>query len=588
MAMKRRRLLLIGAVALGCGALPQAAGADPCPAAPVPGPTWFEFSDGSVQFRQEVFARPGLNLATTGVAVGQALRAGQAATGFWKMGLQDLVGTPAAPASSASVPAAAESLLAEAQASSACAQPVIALNELMDADAPQPWSAATRRYRENVALLLSTLAGRASTYLLVPGSPADSGIFAIHGSEEWWTRVSQAAVIVPEVYFDARAVSREGSDLLASRLLRQRFRRALAVFTGAGIPPARLGLMLGFQSGRNQGGREGLSPSPRWFETVKLQALAARDVALDSGVGSVWSWGWGTFATPGSADADKSTAACVYLWSRDPGLCIDAPDRAGSAFDADLTSGTLALPPGAACAWDDAVLPAAGVDPLSAAAGSRAGAARILLTRRLEDGFATVGLTIKLRLERGIVAARYHGSRAAYRAALARSGLTPGLARDLLADELRQVALGEALVPEGAGAGAIARWRRARGAEPTRRVRSSRPVWWLGGAARGVALSSSAPAAVFAAATGRRVTIADASGPVTVTVVDGRRPLRARVASRVRPAIEALLARAARDAAAAAWVRTNLASLVSSMRCARDELPDPGLSAQPIAGLIID
>ena len=93
MAMKRRRLLLIGAVALGCGALPQAAGADPCPAAPVPGPTWFEFSDGSVQFRQEVFARPGLNLATTGVAVGQALRAGQAATGFWKMGLQDLVGT---------------------------------------------------------------------------------------------------------------------------------------------------------------------------------------------------------------------------------------------------------------------------------------------------------------------------------------------------------------------------------------------------------------------------------------------------------------------------------------------------------------
>ena len=101
-------------------------------------------------------------------------------------------------------------------------------------------------------------------------------------------------------------------------------------------------------------------------------------------------------------------------------------------------------------------------------------------------------------------------------------------------------------------------------------------------------MSSSAPAAVFAAATGRRVAIADVSGPVTVTVIDARRPLRARVASRVRLAIEALLARAARDTAAATWLRTSLASLVSSMRCVRDELPDPGLGVQPIAGLTID
>ena len=588
MGMTRRRALVAGSIALACGVFPHTAAADPCPLVPVAGPTWFEFSDGSVQFRQELFARPGVNLATTGLAVGQALRAGQAATGFWKMRLQDLVGTPSAPASPASVPAAAESLLAEAQASSACSQPVIALNELLDADAPQPWSASTRRYRENVATLVTALAGRASTFLLVPGSPADSGIFAIHGSEDWWTRVSQAAVIVPEVYFDARAISRAGSDLLASRLVRERFRRALAVFTAAGIPPARLGLMLGFQSGSNQGGREGLAPARRWFEVVKLQALAARDVALDSGIGSVWSWGWGTFATPGSADADKAAAACVYLWARDPALCIDAPDRAGTDFDADVSSGSLTLPAGTACQWDDGTLPAAGVDALAPAAGSHGAAARILLARRLETGLVTIGLTARLRLERGIVAASFRGSRAAYRAALARTALTPGLARELLADELRRVALGEALVPASAGSGAIARWRGAHGGEQTRRVRSSRPVWWLGGATSGVALRSSTPAAVFAAPAGRRVAIADEKGKVMVIVVDGRRPLHARVAAKARPAIEALLTRVARDAAADAWVRTSLTPLVASMRCLRDELPDPALAALPVTGLRID
>ena len=584
----RRGAVAIVALVLLCAVLPGAADADPCPAAPLAGPSWFEFSDGSVQFRQELFARPGLNLATTGVAVAQALRAGQAATGYWKMQLGDLVGTPGAPANPAGIPAAAESLLADAQASSFCTQPVIALNELMDADAPQPWSPSTRRYRENVATLVATLAGRATTFLLVPGSPADSGHFAIAGSEEWWTRVAQAAVIVPEVYFDARAVSRAGSDLLVSRLLRARFRDALAVFAHAGIPPARLGLMLGFQSGSKQGGREGLSPSRRWYETVKLQALAARDVALDSAIGSIWSWGWGTFATPGSADADKSNAACVYLWARDPTLCIDAPERAGAGFDAGVAEGSLSLPAGVACVWDDGTLPAAGVSALASATGSRGAAARVLLARRLESGIASIGLTAKLRLERGIVAARYRGSRAAYRAALARSGLTPGLVRELLADDLRRAALGAALVPEPAGSAAIGRWRAGHGAEPTRRVRSSRPLWWLGGAAAGVALRSGTPPAIFTAAVGSRIKIADASGPVTVTVVSASRPLGARLATRVRPAIEALLTHTARAAAAEGWTRASLSPIVSSMRCVRDELPDAATPATPIAGLSID
>ena len=79
--------------------------------------------------------------------------------------------------------------------------------------------------------------------------------------------------------------------------------------------------MLGFQSGDSQGGRAGLQPTAAWLEIVKLQSQAGLAVARELGLSTVWSWGWGTFATPGSADPDKQAAACTYLWARDQTLC---------------------------------------------------------------------------------------------------------------------------------------------------------------------------------------------------------------------------------------------------------------------------
>ena len=56
------------------------------------GPLPIEFSDGSVQFRQAVFARPGVTVASTGAGVAKAQRDAGAATAYWEMSLPSLVG----------------------------------------------------------------------------------------------------------------------------------------------------------------------------------------------------------------------------------------------------------------------------------------------------------------------------------------------------------------------------------------------------------------------------------------------------------------------------------------------------------------
>ena len=114
----------------------------------------------------------------------------------------------------------------------------------------------------------------------------------------------------------------------ASVYLRFQLRRAIRNFTTIGIPSSRVGLALGFHSGR--GGRSGL-PAQRWFAVVKREGLTVRQIATELGVGSVWSWGWARFVGT-NADPAKRVAACVYLWARDPGLC-DAPAAAGRGFN---------------------------------------------------------------------------------------------------------------------------------------------------------------------------------------------------------------------------------------------------------------
>ena len=67
-------------------------------------------------------------------------------------------------------------------------------------------------------------------------------------------------------------------------------------------------------------GPRGLQPAVAWYEVTKWQALAAREVARELGIGSIWSWGWEAYSAA-ERDPEKAGAACVWLWTRDPKLC---------------------------------------------------------------------------------------------------------------------------------------------------------------------------------------------------------------------------------------------------------------------------
>jgi hypothetical protein len=238
--------------------------------------------------------------------------------------------------------------------------------------------------------------------------------------------------------------------VLGSRELRMAMRRPIRRLASLGIPPERLGLILGFHSKPGTSGREGLQPLAAWLQFVKLNALAARQVALDEGIGSIWSWGWGTFDELG-ADPDKPLAACVYLWARDPALC-DAPARA--TFDTSLLVGQLVLPAGIRCAFPAGMVADGAVRRLARLAGGERAALTALVQRRVLRRAVPVRARTTLRAERLLVASRYRGSQRRYRRALARRGLTRSDALALLTDGIRLRALGYASAEERLAAAA--------------------------------------------------------------------------------------------------------------------------------------
>lgn len=428
-----------GAITFPCG-LPQAS------------PLWIEFSDGSVEWRQQVFGKPGIVVATNGVDRAAEMRSLGAHTVYWHMNLKGLAGTPTTPRDPADTEQRANALYERAVASSGCETPIIALNELNGVAAPTPWSPPQAQYRSNVLTVLRTLAGRgAIPALLVPGPPRGAKApYVADVAGDWYREAATHALIVRQIYFNAQYIAKRG-PIVGSRLRRVAMRDGLSTFLNLGIPADRLGLMLGFQSGPGKGGREGLQPSHAWFEVVKREALAAKQVAGELGISTVWSWGWGTFLhfAPEGADPDKPAAACVYLWARDQSLC-DGPAVAGHDFNSSLSEGQLILPNGAECTIDDETIPTATVDELAALLGgdrllaTRAALHRLILERQGKPTEAEVRAG-----ERAIVEASFGGSQDAFIAELAARNLTRpailGAIGDLLA---RQTAEGLAPVTD--------------------------------------------------------------------------------------------------------------------------------------------
>lgn len=451
--MRGRLAAAATAVALVTGAAlvarSQAAATGAC-GLPDTTPVWIDYGEGSLTPDvRAVFTHPGVAVATSGTAVPAAFRAGGAATVYFVRTLPSLVGEPADPNDPAGVPAAADALLRRAQTQTACPTPWIALNELLGAASAAPWNANVTQYRANVLTLMQRLqAGGARPVLLVHGDPNVAGDAAA-----WWKQVAAAGGLAYEAYYDAPRITGMGA-VAGNRRMRLGMRSALHDFEEIGIPDSQLGIVLGFHTAPTPGigGRQNLQPREEWFRFVKWNVLAAKQVAQDRHLFSVWSWGWGTFG-PDSVDADKAAAACVYLWARDPTLC-DGPGAAGPQFETSTTEGQIVLRPGQFCTFEGGPITTKQIDALAKFTKDRQVALDALFARTLTAGVKVDEAKVIAR-ERTVIAARFKGSRAAYQRALAKQGATVDIARGIIRDDLRRRAYAAQLSASGSGQTAL-------------------------------------------------------------------------------------------------------------------------------------
>ncbi len=569
----RRLLILCLSLAVVPWALSASAGASgrsvSC-GVPEAQPVWIDYVDGTVEFWRDRFGRPGVVIATGGPGLGTELRAaGATATVHFDLYLRRRVGTPMAPNDPATMEKRADGLYEYAVEVTGCSTPMIALNELWGASVPAPWTATTERYRANVLAFVRRLAERGVRPALLVSSTAATGAEAA----AWWRSIGQVSDIVLENYWNANVISRAG-PIEGSRMLRVDFRRSAATLLAVGVPSSRLGLMLGFHTTPGTGGREGLKPREKWFEVGKLQTLAARQVARELRLAHVWSWGW-TMRTQAGKDPDKTYAACVWLWTRDPALC-DAPKLIGPKFDTDVRIGQIDLPAAVRCKLDDAALTARSVTTLQRLTRDYELALTALVVRRIERDLTDVSPDDVLVAERRVIAARFGGSRTAYLAALGRARAGAALARGILGDELRRRELQSNFRVSGPAPSAIARYAAAHGQVLGRLVTASPAPSWLPDGA-GYALASSAPAAIFTIPTGRARRLQTIEGPITVRASDDVAPLEVLPLRLVRPAIVRELRSEQRAGLYADWTLRRQRGAESRLVCQRDRLPELGV-----------
>jgi hypothetical protein len=563
----RRLLVILLAACAGFVAVPHRAEAGVC-GLPGKGTLWIDFADGSVPFWQ-LFARPGVIAAAANFIYPPQLRALGARTIYWDMYLPRRIGTPLEPFDPGVVIDRANRIYELAAMSSGCSQPLIAENELNGANALTPWSATTAQYRRNLMIFVQTLADRgARAVILVPSAPYMGGEAA-----DWWRELSKYADIVRESYFAAPKIAKQG-PLIGSRTLRNLFRKRIGEFTSIGIPTSRLGLMLGFHTTPGSGGRE-RAPRGDWLEVTKLQALAARQVSAELKLRSVWSWGWGVWSV-GETDADKPAAACVYLWSRDQELC-DGPGAAGAGFNASRTEGQLVLPGGARCMLYGRQIEESAIAALAPVTGDPDVAFSAVFARAITTVNATLTAKQVREAERAVVAGRFGGSSAAYRAVLAQAHATPAAARGVIADELRR-ALIESKMRVGPASSAEAQeYYETYGSSRARLVRTKAAAPWLGRRKRGFALESNSPPQLFTIPEGEWRKLKTMRGTFEVRAMAAPVSLGAIPFELARPAIVNALVGLSRNDRFDRWLLARERALADQALCRKDVQPQVGV-----------
>jgi hypothetical protein len=556
------------AVAAVAAASPQAERAATC-GLPSSGTLWVDYAGHDAP----IVPKPGLVLAvSSGTVVPSAMRAAGAATIFFDLHLNDRVGTPSNPADPATIAVKAQREFVFAQQVTGCATPLIAENELFGAQTQTPWSATNAQYRANVLALLQALDDLGATTAVTIANPPYTG----GDAAQWWRQAAQASILVRQVYFTSpgpKALYKLG-PARASRSMRNSMRGLVAHFGQIGIPASRVALELQFQSAPGQGGRQGLEPRLAWLELVKLEALAAKQVAAETGVEGIWSWGWPTFSAAG-ADPDKAAAACVYLWAREQSLC-NGPAAAGQGFDASLDEGQISLPAGVRCTFGSARILKSEVARTAAVTGDLGSAASALLERVVLRAAAPVDPATVLAAERAIVRDRFGGSAARYGAALAAVPLTRADARAVISERISRDRVEERFRPRPPSAQQVADFAATYAATRVRLVSLDAAAPWLGGASRGFAVESIAPEAVFSLTVGKAKAIDTVDGRFTVTPLGPSLPLYALAPNAARQVAVSVLGRFAKDAVYASWLGTQESRTLQSAVCARDDVPAEG------------
>ena len=531
------------------------------------GTLWIDFADSGVPFWQ-MFARPGVIAAASNYVYPELLRSYGAKTIYWDMHFVRRVGTPLEPFDPSIVVDRAERMYTGASLSMGCSGPMIAENELNGANLITPWSATNAQYRRNVLLYLQTLAKLgARPVLLVPSAP-----YTGDEAGDWWREVAKVADIVRESYFSAPGLAKEG-PVAGSRTLRRMFRKRVAEFTGIGIPTSELGIMLGFHTTPGSGGRE-RAPLPTWLEVTKLQALAAKEVAKELHLRSVWSWGWGVFSVA-EDDPDKPTAACVYLWTRNPKLC-NGPKAAGPRFNKSRTQGQLILPAGARCTLRGRPVASSAIRDLTPVTGDADVAFTSVFARVVASLYQPLKASQIVNAEKAVVLSRF-SSYAGYRAALARAHASPLAARGVIADELRRALIQRRMSVSNPSSADVQEYYATYAGARARLVESKVAAPWLGGRKRGFALESNAPRQLFSISGGRWVAIRTMLGTFKVRALQPAAPLGAMPLAVARPAVVAALKALARDQRYESWLLARERGYAEIAVCRRDDQPTPGV-----------
>jgi hypothetical protein len=308
---------------------------------------------------------------------------------------------------------------------------------------------------------------------------------------------------------------------------------------------------------------------------VKLEALAAKHIAAELRIDSIWSWGWATFSTAGQ-DPDKTAAACVWVWARDPTLC-DAPTMVRHTFDESRTEGQLILPPGARCLFaDGSRMTRADVARLAALTGDRDLAASALLERVVLRDEGIVDPVTILAAERGIVLSRFGGSRTGYSAGLRRARLNVLDARALIADRLDRNAVEARFRPPAPTAAELDDFLATYADQPARLVETDAPAPWLGDSDHGWAIASLAPERLFTLPARRQATIFTSDGRFVVRPAGLALPLGLLPDFDARGAASAALLHLRKEDVYRSWLRNEERRRLGTALCVRDALPTPG------------